>query len=306
MAAVAGDHQPGQPLGAGADGDGGRCGHRAGAGEVGVERGRRPGRRSQGDQPAVGGGRQLDAALLAAGELQGVQRWPGDRGGVQDVEDPPAHRVGRVCGCDVHAVAVAGDGQGQTGCRQLPRRQGGVVIGGDLVDGAGAGGRLGQDVQAMRGVVQGDPGRAGQGDRVLPAQARLVRPMAGWLRVDEDVEFEGLADAVGRAGGVVAAAVVVQDGDVLGRALAVAEADLEGVGHPVPASVAVRGQHGHGRYLAQVEGGLLGDEDFVAAAVDRCSRLDDQVAVLAGGVGVLDDAQAADRPGPVQTLMVVA
>jgi hypothetical protein len=126
------------------------------------------------------------------------------------------------------------------------------------------------------------------------------------LWVDDHAELVAVDDPVGAAAGVVAAAVVVHRGDVLGGALPVADAQLHGVlpgpcfGGNVAAGPLLLDQVAEGHHLG------MGHDDLVAAAIERVARLDDDELVAAVGVGVLVDVQTADDAGPVQVAVMAA
>ena len=114
-------------------------------------------------------------------------------------------------------------------------------------------------------------------------ERRTRAEAVGQRRIDQHIEAVRLQDPVRGAGGVVAAAFVVEDGHILGRALAVAGDDLERVQRAVGRLVE------HGRVLGDVEDLLLRDEDLVTAAVERTARLDDHEARAAIDARVLVD-----------------
>jgi hypothetical protein len=130
-----------------------------------------------------------------------------------------------------------------------------------------------------------------------PAAEQLGGPER---RIDEDVETVRLENAVGRALGVVAAALVVEDRHLLGGTLAVAHAELQHV-----QSVVV-GQRLDGGQTGDIDDFLGGDQDLVAAAIERRARLDHHVALAALGRRMLLDPEPTHDAGAVQPRVVMA
>ena len=97
-------------------------------------------------------------------------------------------------------------------------------------------------------------------------------PLARADGVDEDVELVRLEDAVGRAAGVVAAAFVVEDRHLLGRAFAPAHADLQRMRQRVARELAHLWQPG------DVDDFLVRHQDLMAAAIERRTGLDNNIA----------------------------
>ena len=102
---------------------------------------------------------------------------------------------------------------------------------------------------------------------------------------------------------VVAAALVEQHRDLFGRAFAIADAEFE----PVILLVVTRFlQRLEFRELLEHEDFLVDHQEFMAAAVDRGSGLQNDHTVAAGRVGMLDDLEPAHHADSVKPLVMLA
>ena len=159
----------------------------------------------------------------------------------------------------------------------------------------------GEDKQPAVRFVERDGDRLGDVEAAgPPTQFWRVDRCGKGRRVDDHVEREQLEDAVRRALGVVAAALVVEDRNLLGRTFAPRETEFENVGLRV-LRLNERVDRGD---AGDVEGLLVRDQDVVPAAVDGRSGAQDHQPVLAVRVRVLADLQSAHDASPVQALVM--
>ena len=175
-----------------------------------------------------------------------------------------------------------------------------MIIATDLIDGGGI--VRGQNIQSMRRIVQHSRSRVGHGDGVLPAKFRRVQGVRLVRRIDHDADFVRLENTIGRALGIVTAAIVVEHRNIFSRAFAKAHADLQ----PMRVLVVVALQRFDFRKARNVDALFFGDDDVMAAAIDRRSGLHADKAVAASFVGMRLDFQTADDAPAVQQLLVVA
>src|SRR5438552_17204961 len=143
-------------------------------------------------------------------------------------------------------------------------------------------------------------------DGSFPSQLQRKR-ISHWIgRVDGDVKLMALQHAVRLATGIVATAFIQERRHGLGHAFAIADADLQFVGR-----LDVR--LGIGAVLlfpllaegaAKVKDLFVTQKNFMAATVNGCARLNHDVLIAAGGVGMGNDLQAAHRSPAVQVLVM--
>ena len=154
----------------------------------------------------------------------------------------------------------------------------------------------------MTGVVECRRYDAGKWQRIGPHEVWLSVVARRARRIDLQFHNVALQDAVWRAARVVARTFVVQHRHLLGRTLAVAQAQAQGVWLVVGFFLELAER----LEIVQVDQILFDHQYMVAAAVDRAARFEQQQPVAASGVGVLQHAQPAHDAGAVQALMMQA
>ncbi|MCZ7640212.1 MAG: hypothetical protein M5U12_31660 [Verrucomicrobia bacterium] len=253
---------------------------------------------------AGGGGEEEVAGGLRVG--QGVEGGEGGVGGVEDEDLEICRGGGGSEGdADVRAVGKNRKVGGRTWWQSEGGGEGVVVRSVEAVKGGGV--VLGEGEPVVVLAIDGD---AVGVDDVLggaPGEGEAAGVGGRAHGFNDEVELVAFEDAVGLARRVVAATGVEKGRDILGGALAVADADLEFARLIVDGCVIAMllfppgGEGG-----AEVEELLAGDTDFAAAAIDGIAGFDDDVLGAAGGVGVLLDAEPADDAPAVELLVVPA
>jgi hypothetical protein len=219
--------------------------------------------------------------------------------GIEHVQLAQGRRRGRLDD-HVEMLAVAGDGQRDGLVGQCPRADRRVIVGADLIDGGGI--IRGHDIQTMRRIVQHGRCRVRDADRVFPAEFRRMKRLRWFRRIENDADFIRLENAVGRAPGVVAAAIVVEHRNVLGGTFAEARADLQ----RVRILVVVAFQRFDFRKSRDVDALFCGGDNVMAAAIHGRTGLDADKAIAAVFVGMRFNFETADHSRAMQELLVVA
>jgi hypothetical protein len=120
-------------------------------------------------------------------------------------------------------------------------------------------------------------------------------------RVDDDVETIGFENTVWRATCAIAAALVVQHGDLFARTLPVSDTNLNGMRR----RIVLISERFDRRMLRHVDVFALRHEDIVSTAVDSRSRFDAHVSRATRCRFVLRDFETTDHAPSMQALLMI-
>ena len=279
-----------------------------GVGKAGVDRGRRRRHARRVDeerafgQPhhrdaSIRGNAQGRAAAGGVGEGHKARRIRDAVGAVR-IEDRELQTARAGVDDDIDRAAVRRDRErhrrATKACGGTERQR--VRI--ELVERAGIVG-VG-DEQPPLGLVMRDVARVRDQRRRLPVEARMRRDADRIGRVDLDLERKALEDAVRRAGGIVAAAIVEQYRNVLDRTFAIGEAEAQVVGFVIR----LVDQRLDRREIRQRDHFGFDHQNVLAAAIDRAAGLQHHQAIAAGRVRMLHEIEPADDAGAMQPLVM--
>ena len=136
----------------------------------------------------------------------------------------------------------------------------------------------------------------------MPHQLGPLGQVRRGRRIHDDIDVVRLQDAVRCALGIVAAALVVEYGDLFRRAFPVPQAYLQDMA-PLILLLYKRLDR---LQTGDVKAFLIAYHNLMPTAVNGSPRLDADKAISAGDLGVRRDFEPADNSPAVQALMVMA